>query len=529
MRFSTALMPQHQHADLLAHLEGRFASGAPAGAVHAGGARSSAATQPAPPPARARSWRCRDAVEEYLVARCHGTAPEPEPGTLAAQAEAALLQQVAPPVLPGTAVHEELRDNVRILPIGCAGCVLPPALRRHEHERSSPCLLAPWDSQWAGLLYQDVGLQSTLWARRQANSEQSRHAVLWGARRLDRVLGNGVFEACVTEFAGESASGKTQLCHVLAARTAARSEGVLWLDTTNSFDARRLRQVLAQPCQEVHPPTVRLRRRPASSLPPPPATPHSRLHRPLWLSTPHRQPQEDGGARRPRPMAATGARCPKACVFTWLRPPPSAGAGRAVRVREPSAPAHGAPAAGHLGRAGVPALKHAPAQPAHSGGDRPRCARCSLLCRAGLAPLNGAKEQRCLQTSRSAHATSKARVQRRCALLRCRLLHRRCAPWGVHVDLPSPDVPQRRHPHDSSNRVRSAAESGGARVTRARTPPQAAERLVLRRRTPPSAPGWATRPRFSSTSGPGCSSWTRSPPSSRRCWATRSTRTATCS
>lgn len=70
--------------------------------------------------------------------------------------------------------------------------------------------------------------------------------------RFDDLLGGGAREGCVLEVAGESASGKTQLCLGMAAVTACRGEPVIYIDTTNSFSALRLEQLMhAHGCTDV--------------------------------------------------------------------------------------------------------------------------------------------------------------------------------------------------------------------------------------------------------------------------------------
>lgn len=61
-----------------------------------------------------------------------------------------------------------------------------------------------------------------------------------GCDSIDQLLRGGVREGQVTEIVGESASGKTQLCLRLTAATATRGERVIYIDTTNSFSAKRV-------------------------------------------------------------------------------------------------------------------------------------------------------------------------------------------------------------------------------------------------------------------------------------------------
>jgi RecA/RadA recombinase len=50
----------------------------------------------------------------------------------------------------------------------------------------------------------------------------------------------GFREGQLTELVGESSSGKTQILMQAAAVTALRGEGVIFLDTTNSFSSERV-------------------------------------------------------------------------------------------------------------------------------------------------------------------------------------------------------------------------------------------------------------------------------------------------
>ena len=57
------------------------------------------------------------------------------------------------------------------------------------------------------------------------------------------MLGGGLREGTVVEVAGETTSGKTQLCLSAAATTAFRNEAVLYFDTTGSFAPDRVVQM----------------------------------------------------------------------------------------------------------------------------------------------------------------------------------------------------------------------------------------------------------------------------------------------
>eukprot|EP00669_Euglena_mutabilis_P002208 TRINITY_DN12811_c0_g1_i1.p2 TRINITY_DN12811_c0_g1~~TRINITY_DN12811_c0_g1_i1.p2 ORF type:complete len:247 (-),score=43.94 TRINITY_DN12811_c0_g1_i1:53-793(-) len=65
-----------------------------------------------------------------------------------------------------------------------------------------------------------------------------------GCGPLDRLLGGGVGTAQVTEVVGKSGAGKTQLCHQVVAQALLKGFTALYIDTTNSFSARRLVEVL---------------------------------------------------------------------------------------------------------------------------------------------------------------------------------------------------------------------------------------------------------------------------------------------
>mmetsp|Transcript_571 Transcript_571/g.1723 ORF Transcript_571/g.1723 Transcript_571/m.1723 type:complete len:330 (-) Transcript_571:687-1676(-) len=64
-----------------------------------------------------------------------------------------------------------------------------------------------------------------------------------GCDSVDQLLRGGLREGQMTEVAGESASGKTQLCLSAALRTAMRGERVVFVDTSMSFSARRLAEM----------------------------------------------------------------------------------------------------------------------------------------------------------------------------------------------------------------------------------------------------------------------------------------------
>ncbi|PNH12386.1 DNA repair protein RAD51 4, partial [Tetrabaena socialis] len=63
-----------------------------------------------------------------------------------------------------------------------------------------------------------------------------------GCLSIDHLLGGGLRQGTLTEWAGETASGKTQLCLLAAANTASMGLHVLYLDTTGSFAPERVLQ-----------------------------------------------------------------------------------------------------------------------------------------------------------------------------------------------------------------------------------------------------------------------------------------------
>lgn len=60
-----------------------------------------------------------------------------------------------------------------------------------------------------------------------------------GISSMDSLLGGGLREGFITELMGETSSGKTQICHHVAAITSIRGEHVVYFDTTNSFSPER--------------------------------------------------------------------------------------------------------------------------------------------------------------------------------------------------------------------------------------------------------------------------------------------------
>ncbi|EFJ52146.1 hypothetical protein VOLCADRAFT_103167 [Volvox carteri f. nagariensis] len=106
--------------------------------------------------------------------------PGIDDGTLAA-VEAVLEARLAPQWCSGATLMHELRHSIQVLPTGCAA--------------------------------------------------------------IDTLLGGGLREGTLVEVAGETGSGKTQLCLSAAATTAYRGEAVLYVDCTGSFAPERIVQM----------------------------------------------------------------------------------------------------------------------------------------------------------------------------------------------------------------------------------------------------------------------------------------------
>ncbi|GLI69005.1 hypothetical protein VaNZ11_013543 [Volvox africanus] len=64
-----------------------------------------------------------------------------------------------------------------------------------------------------------------------------------GCSAIDTLLGGGLREGTLVEIAGETCSGKTQLCLSATATTAYRGEAVMYVDTTGSFAPERVVQM----------------------------------------------------------------------------------------------------------------------------------------------------------------------------------------------------------------------------------------------------------------------------------------------
>ncbi|XP_010521813.1 PREDICTED: DNA repair protein RAD51 homolog 4 [Tarenaya hassleriana] len=80
----------------------------------------------------------------------------------------------------------------------------------------------------------------------------SKHALSTGNSGVDSLLRGGFREGQLTELVGPSSSGKTQVCLQAAASVAGMHMGrVLYIDTGNSFSARRVAQFIS-PCSDAN-------------------------------------------------------------------------------------------------------------------------------------------------------------------------------------------------------------------------------------------------------------------------------------
>lgn len=70
-----------------------------------------------------------------------------------------------------------------------------------------------------------------------------------GSKRLDDILGGGIETKALTEFYGETGSGKTQLCHTLCVMTvqdkseAGITRKVIYIDTQGKFRPERIASI----------------------------------------------------------------------------------------------------------------------------------------------------------------------------------------------------------------------------------------------------------------------------------------------
>ncbi|KAL1437521.1 hypothetical protein MTO96_048903 [Rhipicephalus appendiculatus] len=73
-----------------------------------------------------------------------------------------------------------------------------------------------------------------------------------GSANVDNAVGGGVYTGRITEIVGAGNSGKTQLCHSLAANVAIASHfGALYVDTLSCFSPEKVRHVAACDLLEV--------------------------------------------------------------------------------------------------------------------------------------------------------------------------------------------------------------------------------------------------------------------------------------
>jgi DNA repair protein RadA len=70
--------------------------------------------------------------------------------------------------------------------------------------------------------------------------EMSRKCYSTGCKALDELLGGGVHEQEITEFAGEFESGKTEICLTTVLMAAQSKVATLFMDTEGSFSSKRL-------------------------------------------------------------------------------------------------------------------------------------------------------------------------------------------------------------------------------------------------------------------------------------------------
>ncbi|KAJ3694229.1 hypothetical protein LUZ60_009709 [Juncus effusus] len=79
------------------------------------------------------------------------------------------------------------------------------------------------------------------------DSKQNKRFLPTGLQGIDEILGGGLREGQLTEIAGPSSSGKTQVCLHSAVNIVDKQYGyVLYLDTCNSFSSKRISQFIGQ-------------------------------------------------------------------------------------------------------------------------------------------------------------------------------------------------------------------------------------------------------------------------------------------
>mmetsp|Transcript_16740 Transcript_16740/g.50017 ORF Transcript_16740/g.50017 Transcript_16740/m.50017 type:complete len:318 (+) Transcript_16740:87-1040(+) len=70
---------------------------------------------------------------------------------------------------------------------------------------------------------------------------------------VDRVLGEGLRPGQLTEFFGETGSGKTMVCLLAALSTAMEGYRVVWVDTCSAFSPRQLETLFSHRTEAAHP------------------------------------------------------------------------------------------------------------------------------------------------------------------------------------------------------------------------------------------------------------------------------------
>jgi len=79
--------------------------------------------------------------------------------------------------------------------------------------------------------------------------EEKRQVISTGSKKLDELLGDGIYTGEITEIAGEFASGKTQLCFQLSVNVQLSKEKggiegtVYYIDTEGTFSSTRIAQI----------------------------------------------------------------------------------------------------------------------------------------------------------------------------------------------------------------------------------------------------------------------------------------------
>jgi len=71
-----------------------------------------------------------------------------------------------------------------------------------------------------------------------------------GCQSLDQLLGGGVEEGVITNFYGDSGTGKTNACIQITAEVAESGETVIYIDTEASFSPERFEQIASEDALE---------------------------------------------------------------------------------------------------------------------------------------------------------------------------------------------------------------------------------------------------------------------------------------